>query len=62
MNRIYCYYGLFICLLSLVIILRSDSVIMTALDKKAINMAFFNQYSRDIDEYWFCHLCFNLIK
>ncbi len=58
-----CYCcGLFISSSSLVIILISDSVIVTALDKDAINMAFFDHCGREIDEYWFCYSYFNILK
>lgn len=61
-NGIYCYFELFICPLSLIIILRLDLILLIALNKDAINITFFNYCSREIDKYQFSYLCFNLVK
>ena len=61
MSRV-CCCGLFVSLLLLIIVLRSNLVVVAALNKNVINMAFFNYYGREIDEYWFCYLCFNRLK
>ncbi len=37
-------------------------MIMTTLDKDAINMAFLDYCSRKIDKYRFCYSCFNILK
>ncbi len=58
-----CYCcGLFISSLSSVVVLRSDPVVVAALDKDAINMAFLDHCGREIDEYRFCYSCFNILK
>ncbi len=59
-RRVYCYYGLFFSSLLLVVVLRSDPVVVIALDKNAIKMAFLNHSSWEIDEYQFCYSCFNI--
>ena len=61
-SRVYYYYRLFVSLLSSVIILRSDLMVMVALDNDVINMVFLNHCGRDINEYWFCYLCFYMLK
>ena len=35
---------------------------MIVLDKDIINIAFFDYYGQKIDKYWFCYLCFNILK
>lgn len=45
MSEISCYYRLFISSLSLVIVLRSDLMVVAILDKEATNMIFFNYCS-----------------
>ncbi len=62
MSKVSYYCKLFISSLTLVVILRSNPVVVTALDKNAINMAFLNHCGREIDEYRFCYLCFNILK
>ncbi len=62
MSGVCCYYGLFVSLLSSVVVLRFDYVIVTALHKDAIYMAFLNYCGREIDEYRFCYLCFHILK
>ena len=57
-----CCCGLFVSLLSLAIVLRSNPMIVTALDKNAINMAFLDYCGREIDEYQFCYSFFNILK
>ena len=58
-----CYCcGLFVSSSSLVVVLRSDPVIVIALDKDTINIAFFDYYDREIIKYWFCYLCFNILN
>ncbi len=58
-----CYCsGLFISSSSSVVVLRSDPMVVIALNKDAINIAFFDHYSQKIDEYRFCYLCFNILK
>ena len=32
------------------------------LDKDAMNMAFLDYCGQKIDKYWFCYLCFNMLK
>ena len=62
MSKICYCYRLFINSLLLVFILRSDPVVAIVLDKNVINIAFLNYYSWEIDKYWFCYLCFNILK
>lgn len=62
MNRLYCCYGVFVYLLLLSIVLRFESIVVTVLDKDVINMAFLNYYGQKIDKYWFCYLCFDMVK
>ncbi len=58
-----CYCcGLFVSSSSLIVVLRSDPVVVAALDKDAINMAFLDHCGREIDEYRFCYSCFNILK
>lgn len=44
-NRVYYYCGVFVFLLLLVIVLRSDFIIIIALNKDIINIIFFNHFS-----------------
>ena len=62
MSRVYYYYRLFLSSLSSIVVLRFDPVVIAALDKDAINMAFLNHCGREINEYRFCYLCFNMLK
>ncbi len=62
MSRVCCCCGLFVSSLSSVVVLRSDPMVVVALDEDAINMAFLDHYGREIDEYQFCYLCFNILK
>ncbi len=62
MSEVCCYCRLFVSSSSSVVILRSNPVVVAALDKDVINMAFFNHCGREIDEYWFCYLYFNILK
>ncbi len=58
-----CYCcGLFVGSLSSVVVLRSDPIVIVALDKDAIYMAFLDYCGRKIDEYRFYYLCFNILK
>lgn len=61
-NEVYYYYELFVYLLLLIIILRSDFLVIKVLDKDATNMVFLNYYGRKIDKYEFYYLYFNLVK
>ncbi len=61
-SRVCCCCELFVSLLSLIFVLRSDPMIVAALDKDAINMAFLNHCGWEIDEYRFCYSCFNILK
>lgn len=51
MSRVYCYCRLFIFLLLLTIVLRFDLIVVVALNKKAINITFYDYYSWKINEY-----------
>ncbi len=62
MSGVCCCCRLFVSLSSLVIVLRSEPIIVTALDNDTIIMAFFDYYSQEIDEYQFYYLCFNILK
>ena len=62
MNRVCYYCRLFISLLLLVVVLRSNPMVIVALDKDVINKAFLNHCSQEIDKYRFCYLCFNMLK
>ncbi len=62
MSRICYCCGLFIILLLFIIVLKSDPKVVTTLDKDKINMTFFDYYSREINEYWFCYSYFYILK
>lgn len=62
MNSVCCCYRLFIQPLLLAIILRSNLDIVATLNNYVINLAFFDYYYQEIDEYCFCLLCYHLMK
>ncbi len=62
MSEVCCCYRLFVSSLSSVVVLRFDPIVVAALDKNAINMAFLDHCGREIDEYRFCYSCFNILK
>ncbi len=57
-----CCCRLFVSSSTSIVVLRSDSVVMAALDKDAINIAFLDHCGWEIDEYRFCYSCFNILK
>ena len=58
-----CYYcGLFVWLLLLAVVLKSDLVIIAALKNQVINLTCLNHCDQEIDEYCFCFPCYQLIK
>lgn len=62
MNNVCCYYGLFVQSLPLAVILRSDPVIVAALNNHVINLACLDYYDQKIDKYRFSFPCFHLMK
>ncbi len=62
MSRVCCCCRLFISSLSSVVVLLSNPVVVAALDKDAINMAFLDYCGREIDEYRFCYSYFYILK
>lgn len=61
-NSICYYYGYFIWFLLLTIILKSNFIIIIALNNHIINLTYFNYCSQKIDKYCFCLLCYYPIK
>lgn len=58
-----CYYcRFFVWPLSLAIILKSNSIVVAALNNHIINLPCLNHCGQKIDEYYFCLLCYHLIK
>ena len=62
LSGVYCCCGLFVSLLSLVVVLRSDPIVVAILDKDAMNIAFLDHCGQEIDEYRFYYFCFNMLK
>lgn len=52
-NNVCCYYGMFVWLLLLAIILDSNFIIIVALNNYIINLTCFNHYNQKFDKYYF---------
>lgn len=61
-NSICYYYGYFIWFLLLTIILKSNFIIIIALNNHIINLTYFNYCGQKIDKYCFCLSCYYPIK
>lgn len=57
MNGVCCYCGLFVWPSSLAVILRSNFIVVTALNNHVINLACLNYCGQKIDKYHFCLPC-----